>query len=93
MGVSRKHDDTCTHKNQYTNACIRGYWEPSKISKKEVFAKIADGWIPLTIFVKSLILDISQGFGYASAYYGSNVLSYSLTLYMVVCNGANFLWK
>ena len=37
------------------------YSEPSGTSKMEFFAKIVNGWKPLTIFAKSSILDIRLG--------------------------------
>ena len=37
------------------------------VSKMELFTKISNGFQPLTIFAKSLILDIWQGSEYASA--------------------------
>ena len=35
--------------------------EPSQKSKMELFAKVAKGFNPLTIFAKSFILDVRMG--------------------------------
>ena len=43
------------------------YSEPSRISQMELFAKIVNGFQPLTIFARSSILDVRLGFEYASA--------------------------
>ena len=38
------------------------YSEPSQTSKMELFAKLVKGFLPLTVFAKSYILDIWLGF-------------------------------
>ena len=40
--------------------------EPSEASKMEVFAKIVSNWKPLTVFIKSSMLDVWLGSEYAS---------------------------
>ena len=42
------------------------YSEPSWTSKMDLFAKIVNGWTPLTIFAKRSILDVRLGSEYAS---------------------------
>ena len=42
------------------------YSEPCQTSKIESFAKIVNGFMPLTIFAKRSILDVWQGSEYAS---------------------------
>ena len=42
------------------------YLEPCQTSKMGLFEKIVDGWKPLTLFVKSSILDLSQDSKHAS---------------------------
>ena len=42
------------------------YSEPCQTSKKELFAKTVNSWMPLNIFTKSSILDVWQGSEYAS---------------------------
>ena len=44
------------------------YLEPCQKSNMELFAKIANGWKPSTIFAKSSILDIWESSNYASAH-------------------------
>ena len=44
------------------------YSEPCHTSKMEHFAKIVNGFQPLTILVKGSVLDVCQGFEYASSY-------------------------
>ena len=45
------------------------YPVPSELSKIQHFAKINNGFQPLTIFVKPSVLDVSQGSIYASGYF------------------------
>ena len=47
---------------------IEAYLEPLQTSKLELFAKIVNGFKPLTVFSKSSILDVSSGSKYASGY-------------------------
>ena len=42
------------------------YSEPSRTSKMELFAKIVKGFLPLTTFAKTSILDVPLGSEYAS---------------------------
>ena len=44
----------------------KAYTEPFQTSKMEVFAKIVNGFLFLTIFAKSSILDVWQDFEFAS---------------------------
>ena len=39
-------------------SCWEVYSEPSQISKTEYFLKIINDWKPLTIFAKSIVLDV-----------------------------------
>ena len=48
---------------------LETYSEPCQISKMQCFAKIVDGFYPLTIFLKHSFLDVWQGFEYASEKY------------------------
>lgn len=43
-------------------ALLETYLEPSQTSKLERLATIVNGWIPFTVFAKSSILDVWQGF-------------------------------
>ena len=43
---------------------LKSYSEPCQTSKLERFAKIVDGFKPLTIFAKRSILDVRQGYEY-----------------------------
>ena len=43
------------------------YLKPCQTSKMERFAKIVNGWKPLTIFGKYFIIDVWQDLKYASA--------------------------
>ena len=45
----------------------RGVFRTCQTSKMKCFAKIVNGWKPLTIFAKRSILDTYQGSEYASA--------------------------
>ena len=44
------------------------YLEPCQTSKMNLFGKIVDGFLPWSVFVKSSILDVWQGFEYTSIY-------------------------
>ena len=44
-------------------------WEPCSTPKMEDFAKIVNGWKPITSFVKYSILDVWQGPEYNSEFY------------------------
>ena len=47
------------------------YSKPTQTSKKERLAKLVDGWIPLTVFAKSFLLDVWLGSEYVSHYPGT----------------------
>ena len=56
------------------------YLEPLQTSKmKKLFAKIVNGFKPLTVFAKSSILDVCNGSKYASGYnYLQNSYKYAM---------------
>ena len=46
-----------------------GSSEPNPTSKIKLFAKIVNGFSPSTVFIKSSILDVGQGFEYVPQTY------------------------
>ena len=48
--------------------------EQGQTSKMEYFAKVVNGWKPLTISLKSSILDVWQGAKYASGHYTDTLM-------------------
>ena len=55
---------TLSHSNNYFSNS-EAYSEPYQLSKMERFAKIINGFQPLTIFAKQSILDVWQDSEYA----------------------------
>ena len=51
---------------QFTLYSAEAYSEPFKASKMKLFVKIVNDFQSLTIFAKSSILDVWQGYEYAS---------------------------
>ena len=48
--------------------------EQGQTSKMEYFAKVVNGWKPLTISLKSSILDVWQDSKYASGHYTDTLM-------------------
>ena len=63
-------------KNLEGKLISEAYSEPSRTSKMKLFAKIDHGFQPLTIFLKSSILDVPLDSEYASEYHAIlNIIS------------------
>ena len=62
------------------------YSEPSRTSVMELFAKIPNGFMLLTIFVKSFIIDIRLGYKYTSGIYPKLISKNMMNLTNIVSN-------